>query len=288
MGCPVGNNTKINTSFRSNVPQHNMWNTFVNLVETSKPQQLLCIEAATSIENATSHEYLRLWRGVQAIAIGCIPAHALYFSMYEATKHVNSNPTISSAFAGAAATLGHDIIMTPLDTIKQRLQLGHYEGKLIPAFRHIYRNEGLSGFFRSFPITLFTNIPYGIIMVSVNDFLRSKDKQSIQTCLLAGSAAGCVASAVTTPLDRIKTRLQTQALTNVQPTYCEITSSSFCPKQEFLVELRYRGVHDAWLSIYREEGVRGFFRGIAPRVLSHTPAVAISWTAYEMAKTWLA
>jgi solute carrier family 25 iron transporter 28/37 len=39
--------------------------------------------------------------------------------------------------------------------------------------------------------------------------------------------------------------------------------------------------------IYQTEGAVGFFCGLAPRVLSHTPAVAISWTTYETAKKYL-
>ena len=29
--------------------------------------------------------------------------------------------------AGAVAALGHDAAMTPLDTVKQRMRLGHYQ-----------------------------------------------------------------------------------------------------------------------------------------------------------------
>ena len=34
----------------------------------------------------STSEFGRLWRGAQAMATGCIPAHALYFSSYEAIK----------------------------------------------------------------------------------------------------------------------------------------------------------------------------------------------------------
>ena len=43
----------------------------------------------------------------------------------------------------------------------------------------------------------------------------------------------------------------------------------------------------AALRIYQTEGMVGFFRGVTPRILSHTPAVAISWTTYETAKEYL-
>lgn len=217
---------------------------------------------------------------------GCIPAHALYFSSYEAVKH----STNDSSLAGAVATLFHDVIMTPLDTIKQRLQLGHYNG-VITAMRHMHASEGTVSFYRSFPITLFTNLPYGVIMVTTNDYLkqtiqpqkRETQYYHVSTCLIAGSVAGAIAAAATTPLDCIKTKLQTQALADL-PTNCAnhpcTTSTS--------VQLRYDGIKDAFQSIVREDGGRGMFRGLVPRLVTHTPAVAISWTTYEMVKKWLA
>jgi solute carrier family 25 iron transporter 28/37 len=92
---------------------------------------------------------------------------------------------------------------------------------------------------------------------------------------------GLMASFLTTPLDRIKTVLQIQQL---QPTACERYGS--CPKISSTQERLE--VRQAVKSILRQEGVRGLFKGSLPRMLSHTPAVAISWTTYETAKQWLA
>jgi len=49
----------------------------------------------------------------------------------------------------------------------------------------------------------------------------------------------------------------------------------------------YSTPFEAFQSIVQEEGLRGLFRGTLPRVALHAPSVAISWTAYEMAKDWL-
>ena len=70
--------------------------------------------------------------------------------------------------------------------------------------------------YRSFPITLFANVPYGMIMVGTNESLKQMWTQNgpltLTTTLLASSMAGFVAAAATTPLDRIKTLLQTQQM----------------------------------------------------------------------------
>lgn len=66
---------------------------------------------------------IELWRGVTTVFYGCIPAHALYFSVYEVSKKyfkIESNSNlyfISTSFTGALATIVHDSIMTPMDGI---------------------------------------------------------------------------------------------------------------------------------------------------------------------------
>lgn len=54
-----------------------------------------------------------------------------------------------------------------------------------------------------------------------------------------------------------------------------------------LSDIKYKGLSDTVKYIYRNEGITGFFRGVGPRLLVHMPSVAISWTTYETAKTFL-
>ena len=261
-----------------------MWTTMRHIVS----QAGTTAELNASNTTRTTAGMTRLWRGVYAIVVGCIPAHALYFSTYEATKHalLLDDGTLSAQggmMAGAAAAASHDLVMAPLDTVKQRLQLGHYRG-MMHALQQMIRFEGYAGLFRSFPITLLTNIPYGAVMVSTNEVMKQrlmqyhhKDQLDVSTCLVASSLAGMAAAATTTPLDRVKTFLQTQQL---QPA----CNQGSCPKLS--------GPPITWKQalsvICKQEGAAGLFKGMAPRVITHTPAVAISWTTYETAKQWLA
>ncbi|KAL3941381.1 MAG: hypothetical protein SGBAC_004266, partial [Bacillariaceae sp.] len=240
----------------------------------------------------------RLWRGVHSIIVGCIPAHALYFSTYELIKHATLDKdghvtTYGSAMAGAVSAFSHDVVMGPLDTVKQRLQLGHYRG-LTHALSTMISNEGFVSLYRSFPVTLASNVPYGMIMVGTNEFLKDRwtetgEKLSLEVTLGASSIAGLAAAGVTTPLDRIKTYLQTQQLTpacsvsSTPPKNCPLTSSTSKITQKPIVA----GWKEAAIRIFETEGTAGFFRGVTPRILSHTPAVAISWTTYESAKEYL-
>jgi len=77
----------------------------------------------------------RMWRGVQTMLAGCIPAHAAFFTLYEGSKPVFTDALAQSGVCGAStsvaigagsavsvATVAHDLIMTPMDVMKQRLQ----------------------------------------------------------------------------------------------------------------------------------------------------------------------
>lgn len=319
-----------------------MWRTMRNIMRGShlsrpattgavRPSDLLELSSRATASSLRS-SYGRLWRGVQTMAVGCVPAHALYFSSYEAVKALflsNGNfqtdstivathlSPLGSSVAGATATVCHDLIMSPLDTIKQRLQLGHYGG-MGHGLRHVLAHEGWPGLYRSFPVTLATNVPYGMIMVSTNEFLKAllrpddPDTFHLETSLTAGCGAGFVAAALTTPLDRVKTRLQTQSMGGgtygvataaepsvvVQGVKCDRHNEcgSTLRQARYLATTsgsgssvaKYAGWKDALKSIVREEGaVAGLCRGMVPRILMHSPAVAISWTAYEGAKKWL-
>eukprot|EP00934_Nitzschia_sp_Nitz4_P001410 Nitzschia sp. Nitz4//scaffold13_size275219//219063//220247//NITZ4_000909-RA/size275219-processed-gene-0.107-mRNA-1//1//CDS//3329536119//1410//frame0 len=281
------------------VPQAaGMFQTIRTLV--SQPMAMEGVAGAGALSTSTGSSTVvsqlagfgRLWRGVQSVLVGCIPAHALYFGSYEFVKAstLDENGEVTaygSALAGAAAVTGHDMVLAPLDTVKQRLQLGHYRG-LSHALSTMIASEGLISLYRSFPVTLATNIPYGIVMVGTNEFLKqqwsSNGELTLGVTMASSSMAGFVAAGMTTPLDRIKTSLQTQQLA---PACAMGTAPPDCPMKKVSEPVVVAGWREAAIRIYETEGMTGFFRGLAPRVLSHTPAVAISWTAYETFKRYL-
>jgi solute carrier family 25 (mitochondrial iron transporter), member 28/37 len=73
---------------------------------------------------------------------------------------------------GASCTFAHDFFNTPCDVIKQRLQLCK-NLKTREAFQQIVKQEGIIGLYRSYPITVFMNIPYTSMVVCVNENLKT-------------------------------------------------------------------------------------------------------------------
>ncbi|KAG8899594.1 Fe(2+) transporter [Tulasnella sp. 403] len=235
----------------------------------------------TGVVNAfsriSSTEGLRtLWRGVASVIMGAGPAHAVHFGMYEFVKDLagGNKPghhPLATAIAGAAATTANDALMNPFDVIKQRMQLHNSQYRsVLQCARTVYRTEGLSAFYVSYPTTLLMTIPFTAAQFTTYEYIKQvlnpTNIYSPITHVVSGGLAGAVAAASTTPLDVAKTLLQTRG-TSSDP---QIRNA--------------RGMADAFRIIWQKDGIRGFSRGLTPRVLTHMPSNALCWLSYEFFK----
>lgn len=180
----------------------------------------LGLRAALLTENPAA-----LYRGLSAMVLGAGPAHAVYFYVYELSKKllsVNQNPNnpLIHASSGILATVSSDAVFTPMDTIKQRLQLNNspYKG-VMDCIRTVRREEGIGAFFKSYKTTVVMNAPFTAVHFATYEAAKrmlievspqSAEEERLVVHATAGAAAGAIAAAVTTPLDVVKTQLQCQ------------------------------------------------------------------------------
>ncbi|MCO5564993.1 hypothetical protein L7F22_018663 [Adiantum nelumboides] len=224
-----------------------------------------------------------LYRGIGAMALGACPAHAVYFSVYELCKerfggNEAGHHPLAHAAAGVVATIASDAVFTPMDVVKQRLQLPgkSYKG-VVDCIQSIMRSEGLKAFYASYRTTVVMNAPYTATHFATYEAVKASlkeiwpersNEENLFMHLTAGGAAGALASIITTPLDVVKTRLQCQGVNGAE---------------------RY-GTSSIWeviRTITKNEGPRALLRGMKPRVLFYTPAAAICWSTYEASKSFL-
>ncbi|XP_019417983.1 PREDICTED: mitochondrial thiamine pyrophosphate carrier-like isoform X2 [Lupinus angustifolius] len=93
----------------------------------------------------------------------------------------------------------------------------------------------------------------------------------------AGAISGGISRTVTSPLDVIKIRFQVQL---------EPTSSWTSSHKDLSAPSKYTGMLQATKDIFREEGLRGFWRGNVPALLMVMPYTAIQFTVLHKLKTF--
>ncbi|KAF3076443.1 Mitochondrial thiamine pyrophosphate carrier 1 [Trichoderma lentiforme] len=181
--------------------------------------------------------------------------------------------------AGAIAGLVSRFIVAPLDVVKIRLQLQPYSLsdplaplREAPAYRgtvrtikHILRHEGLTGLWKGnvpaelmyvcYSAVQFTT--YRSTTVFLQTALPTRMPDSAET-FVAGAVSGAAATGATYPLDLLRTRFAAQGRHRV-----------------------YSSLRGALWDIYRDEGPRGFFRGLGPALGQIIPFMGIFFASYE-------
>jgi Mitochondrial carrier protein len=90
--------------------------------------------------------------------------------------------------------------------------------------------------------------------------------------VVSGATAGFASGVATCPLDVIKTKLQAQG------------GFRAMNKSAIPAGTEYRGMVGTAKIIWREEGLRGMYRGLGPIILGYLPTWAVYFTVYEKSK----
>lgn len=213
-----------------------------------------------------------LYRGCVPVLVSSIPAHGAYFSVYEAFKRLLGDETnIGIATSACFATVAHDVVSTPFDVVKQRMQMDANRtfSSSIACGSHILKKEGVRALYSSLPTTIAMNLPHfatywltyeGLITTLHGEAKRHRENEMTVDYMFSGFMAGAAASVVSFPLDTVKTQLQLG---------------------------RGHTFSQALKSLIAERGIRGMFTGVLPRVLYTAPSGAIMMVTYETAKNLL-
>jgi len=188
--------------------------------------------------------------------------------------------------AGAIAGLISRFVIAPLDVVKIRLQLQPhslsdplnplrsapaYRGT-VATIRHILRHEGLTALWKG-------NVPAELMYVcyaAIQFGTYRSATMLLQTGLprrlpdaaesfVAGASAGALSTSLTYPLDLLRTRFAAQGRHRI-----------------------YKSLRGAVVDIARDEGPRGFFRGLGPGLAQIVPFMGLFFVTYEQLRIALA
>jgi len=180
---------------------------------------------------------------------------------------------LSGGFGGMCLVfVGH-----PLDTVKVKLQTSNEFTGMLDCFKKTIAKDGVRGLYAGMAAPLAGIAP--IFAVYFWGFEKGKDiarySEGVETnaeistagIVFAGGFSSLPGSLVMVPGDRIKVILQSQSSNPTGP--------------------QYNGPIDAFKGIYREDGVRGLYRGTALTLLRDTPGSMAYYSAYEIIKRQL-
>ncbi|XP_030203429.1 calcium-binding mitochondrial carrier protein Aralar2 [Gadus morhua] len=162
----------------------------------------------------------------------------------------------------------------PIDLVKTRMQNQRTSGSLVEelmyknsvdCFRKVVRYEGVFGLYRGLVPQLLGVAPEKAIKLTVNDFVRGKNRQKdgsvpLRAEILAGGCAGGSQVIFTNPVEIVKIRLQVAG---------EITT----------------GPRVSAVSVVRELGFLGLYKGAKACFLRDIPFSAIYFPCYAHLKT---
>jgi len=260
------------------------------------------IQAGTPCLTSTSASYASqfstagsLIRGAAAPILGYGALNALLFVTYNRTSgFLNSStkgtlPNLSTTWiAGAIGGLATWIVSTPTELVKCRAQISSSPNAATSwgITKEILRREGIRGLYFGGVVTaLRDSIGYGfyfwsyelstrLMMSKMGE--RGNESQEAAKVLLCGGLAGVVTWASIFPLDVIKTRVQTQVLSD--STTAPLLGSAAAVEN---VERKRLGAVATARNAYRSEGPGVFFRGLTVCSIRAFVVNAAQWAVYE-------
>lgn len=185
---------------------------------------------------------------------------------------------LSGVAAGTAATA----LTYPFDIMRTQFAV---QGKtkvynsMAQFIRQTYQTRGIAGFYAGLGPAIIGITPYVGLNFSLYETLKTLTERFndpnnpvgavIRKGALGGIAGG-TAKFLLYPLDTVKKRLQAQTL--------EFSGSALFRRT------KYRGMFDCFSTIFREEGVKGFYRGMVPTMAKTVTASTITFMSFEGAK----
>ena len=204
-----------------------------------------------------------LWRGN---AVNCsfrvLPSNGLRFALYPYFKETFASPraVTTRLVAGGLSGLCSVIVTYPIDLLRSRLAAkSHFDlAGARKAVTEVYGESGIKGFYRGLMVSCVGIVPFVAINYATFETLHSlKLVPESASGAVCGAVAGFTAVACTYPSDVVKRRMMVGEVSSVKRVLCDMAM---------------------------KEGVRGFYRGLAPCLIKVVPSSAIQWATYAWLK----
>lgn len=243
------------------------------------PGPLHCLKLIFEREGARS-----LFRGLGPNLVGVAPSRAIYFAAYSTAKEELNGvlePDSTQVHMASAGLAGFTAITVtnPIWLIKTRMQLeartrGERHMNALDCVRHVYKNEGIRGFYRGMSAS-YAGISETVIHFVIYESIKRKlleskahasmdeeeevvkDASDFVGMMLAAATSKTCATSIAYPHEVIRTRLREEGS-------------------------KYRSFFKTLWTIPKEEGYRALYRGLTTHLVRQIPNTAIMMCTYEV------
>nr|CAD7412817.1 unnamed protein product [Timema cristinae] len=208
-----------------------------------------------------------LWKGMTPSIARCVPGVGLYFSSLHTLKSHFVPPggepgPLQAMTMGVAARTMSGVCLIPITVIKTRVEYTSIKGWGKP-FVSSTVQRGFEGCVAvSSLLCSGTLLSPGSTSCSTHRYKKLlpedwlKGNLSAPTNFSCGLVAGLLASVMTQPADVLKTKMQ-------------------------LYPDKFQNLQTIIVYVHKKYGVKGYFKGLVPRMLRRTLMAAMAWTVYE-------
>ena len=224
-----------------------------------------------------------LWRGNGINAARVFPYSAVQFASYDFFKTISAEQSVSPVLqkigSGTMAGVVATTVTHPLDVVRLRLTVAPKKLTVQKVSKQIWREGGVRALYQGFFPSLFSLCPFIAVNFMVFDVLQesaegicsrqtpqSSDQQNFQksdrrslpvaVTLGLGAVSGLAAQTLCYPLDTVKRKMQLR----------KTTSNS--------------SIQSVCATVWRQQGIRGFYRGMAANAIKIVPGNAIRFWVY--------
>lgn len=230
----------------------------VDVVKTRMQHSRVASSATQVLQTIFKQEgAVSFYKGLGPQLLGTIPDKAISLATREYVKGRFEDPTTFTASLASAASSGvtQSVVMNPVEIVKVRMQIDSSLNAV-----GVIRELGLQGIYRGYSACFARDVLFAATYFTLYDQSKRKlhiaDGSSLALSMVAASSAGIPAAFLSTPLDVLKTRMQSRNATT----------------HTFGSTLR---------AVYQEGGVGALFAGWGPRVGRIAPQFGIVLVLYD-------
>lgn len=195
------------------------------------------------------------WRGAYAGAFSSLSGTGPYWASFYWGYHVGTHlkwdeSQAAQLFAGSVAGVVSALALTPVDAVKVHAQVSQTTSCV--ALRHLLRVGGVRELFRPLAPTMARVVPSTCIWINAKEELSKVGAPPF----LAAGWAGCIMWLLIMPVDTVKTR--------------------------YTVAAPGTSLRQVASAIFREAGLRGFYRGIVASLLRAFASSGAGFVAIDL------